>query len=85
MNSEQSVQVKMTSSYYSSEYLVSAIPDITNSTALMLAGVMHQQDTYTNEKFTVYLFYSYNIAYGNNYTLVKTNTTGTMYIYYISI
>lgn len=46
MNNEQSVQVKMTSSYYSSEYLVSAIPDITNNGALMLAGVMHQQDIY---------------------------------------
>lgn len=85
MNNEQSVQVKMTSSYYFSEYLVSAIPDITNNGALMLTGVMHQQDTYTNEKFTVYLFYAYNIAYGNNYTLIKTNVNGTMYIYYISI
>lgn len=77
----------MTSSYYSSEYLISAIPDPGNSNdaALMPAGILYQQDTYTNEKFTVYAFYAYKINYGNTYALTKVNANGTLYVYYISI
>ena len=75
----------MTSSYYSSEYLISVIPDTTNYTGLILADVLHQQDIYLNEKYTIYDFYAYKLKYGDNYTFTKVNANGTIYIYYISI
>ena len=75
----------MTSSYYSSEYLISVIPDTTNYTGLILADVLHQQDISLNENYTTYEFYAYKLKYGDNYTLTKVNANGTVYIYYISI
>lgn len=75
----------MTSSYESSEYLISAIPDTTNYTGLILVDVLHQQDLYLNEKYTTYDFYAYKLKYGDNYTFTKVNANGTIYIYYISI
>ena len=75
----------MTSSYYSSEYLISVIPDTTNYTGLILEDVLHQQDIYLNENYTIYVFCAYKLKYGDNYTLTKINANGTAYIYYISI
>ena len=75
----------MTSSYYSSEYLISVIPDTTNYTGLILADVLHSKDIYLNENYTTYDFYVYKFNYGDNYTFTKANANGTVYIYYISI
>lgn len=75
----------MTSSYYSSEYLISVIPDTTNNAVLILADVLHSKDIYINENYTTYAFYAYNLKYGDNYTFTKVRANGTVYIYYISI
>lgn len=85
----------MTSSYESSEYLISVIPDTTGSstilnttggTMLMLVDIAHSHDTYTNEKSTTYLFYAYKVnRTDSNATFTVENASGTVYIYYISI
>lgn len=75
----------MTSSHYSSEYLISVIPDTTNYTGLILLDVLHSKDISLNENYTIYEFYAYKLKYGDNYTFTKVNTNGTAYIYYISI
>lgn len=79
------IEVKMTSSSYSSEYLINAIPDTTDNTTMILVNVAHSQDTSTNERFTIYLFYTCKINNGNNFTFIRSFMIGTVYIYYISI
>ena len=77
----------MTSSYYSSEYLISVIPDTTNYTGLILVDVLHTQDISLNENILTYEFYAYKLKYGDNYnyTFTKVNANGIVYIYYFSI
>lgn len=75
----------MTSSYYSSEYLISVIPDTTNYTGLILVDVLHTQNISLNENILTYDFYAYKLKYGDNYTFTKVNANGTVYIYYFSI
>ena len=42
----------MTSSYYSSEYLISVIPDTANYAALILADILHSRDISSNKNYT---------------------------------
>lgn len=72
----------MTSTSYSSEYLVSVIADSNTYTVLLLTAVLHSKDLVLNESYTRYLYYS--VKY-NNTTLEinKYPMTGTLYIYYI--
>ena len=85
INNTYNIEIKMTSSYNSSEYLINVIPDTTNYAALILADILHQQDTYMNTTITDYVFYAYRISYGDSYTLTTLNANGTAYIYYILI
>lgn len=76
----------MTSSNKSSEYLISVIPDTTGGTMLMLVDILRSKDISTNEKFITYLFYAYKVnRTDSNTTFTVENSSGTIYIYYISI
>ena len=79
------IEVKMTSSSYSSEYLINAIPDTTDNTTMILVNVAHSRYTSTNEGFIVYLFYSCKINNSNNFTFIRSPMIGIINIYYISI
>ena len=77
----------MTSTAYSSEYLINAIPDTTDNTVLKLVDILHARDISMNITITNYIFYAYKLTYdGNNYyKLIQSNASGTVYIYYILI
>ena len=82
------IEVKMTSTDYSSEYLISVIPDTTNNTVLKLVDILHARDISMNMTITNYIFHAYKLTYDddNNYhKLTQSNASGTVYIYYISI
>lgn len=78
------IEVKMTSTYYSSEYLINAIPDTTDNVTIVLANVAHSRDVSANERFITYLFYSCKINNGSNFTFIRSPMIGTVNIYYIS-
>lgn len=79
------IEVKMTSTDYSSEYLINAIPDTTDNTTMILVNVAHSRYPSTNERYIVYLFYSCKINNSNNFTFIRSPMVGTINIYYISI
>lgn len=76
-----SVNVKMTSTTYSSEYLVSVIADSSTYTVLLLTNILHSKDTSLNESYTTYCYHS--IKYDATLKFTQYPMNGTLYIYYI--
>lgn len=71
----------MTSTAYSSEYLVSVIADSNTYTVLLLTNILHSKDISLNESYTMYYYYS--VKYDATLKFTKYPMTGTLYIYYI--
>lgn len=76
-----SVNVKMTSTTYSSEYLVSVIADSSTYTVLLLTNILHSKDISLNESYTTYCYNS--IKYDATLKFTQYPMNGTLYIYYI--
>lgn len=82
VTSISSVNVKMTSTAYSSEYLVSVIADSNTYTVLLLTNILHSKDLSLNESYTTYCYHS--IKYDGTLKFTQYPMNGTLYIYFIS-
>lgn len=71
----------MTSTRYSSEYLVSVIADSSTYTVLLLTNILHSKDISLNESYTTYYYHS--IKYDGTLKFTQYPMTGIVYIYYI--
>lgn len=72
----------MTSTAYSSEYLVNVIADSDTYTVLLLTNILHSEDLSLNESYTTYCYYS--IKYDGTLKFTQYPMNGTLYIYFIS-
>lgn len=72
----------MTSTAYSSEYLVSVIADSSTYTVLLLTNILHSKDLSLNESYTTYCYHS--IKYDGTLKFTQYPMNGTLYIYFIS-